>query len=432
MLIARDFLGDDDFVMYLGDNFIVGGITDLVDGSGAERPHAQILLTKVPDPREFGVAELDPDGPASCGLEEKPQQPKSDLALVGVYIFTPAIHEAVRAIKPSRRGELEITDAIQWLIDHGTRRRSSTRSPGTGRTPGSVTDMLEVNRLVLESRRAARTTARSTTRARSSAGSRIEAGAKVSRSPDRRPGHHRRATRRIIDSYVGPFTSIDQAARSRTARSSTPSCSRARPSAASAGSRRRSSAATSRSRPRPGYRARTGSCSATTARCRSLHDDRILVTGGAGFIGSHYVRTLRPAATAGFEDAEVTVLDKLTYAGNLANLDPVADSPGYRSSRATSATPTCSTSCCPGTTPSCTSPPSRTSTARSRGAAEFVATNVLGTQMLLDAALRHGVRPVRARLHRRGLRLDRRGLLDRGRSRSSPTRRTRRPRPAAT
>ena len=82
------------------------------------RPDAQILLTQVPDPREFGVAELDAAGQV-IGLEEKPRQPKSDLALVGVYLFTSCVHEAVRGLRPSRRGELEITEAIQWLIDHG-------------------------------------------------------------------------------------------------------------------------------------------------------------------------------------------------------------------------------------------------------------------------------------------------------------------------
>ena len=125
VLIARTFLGDDDFVMYLGDNFIVGGISPLVDEFRAARPDAQIMLTQVPDPREFGVAELDETGQV-VGLEEKPQQPKSDLALVGVYMFTACVHEAVRNLKPSPRGELEITEAIQWLIDDGRKVTSTT------------------------------------------------------------------------------------------------------------------------------------------------------------------------------------------------------------------------------------------------------------------------------------------------------------------
>ena len=100
VLISRDFLGGDDFVMYLGDNFIVGGITALVDEFRSGRPDAQIMLTTVPDPRQFGVAELDETGEV-VALVEKPQYPKSDLALVGVYIFTPAVHEAVSQLSPS-------------------------------------------------------------------------------------------------------------------------------------------------------------------------------------------------------------------------------------------------------------------------------------------------------------------------------------------
>ena len=118
VLVAREFLGDDDFVMYLGDNFIVGGITALVEEFRASRPDAHIMLTSVADPRQFGVAELDSAGQL-IGLEEKPQQPKSDLALVGVYLFTPAVHEAVAGLTPSGRGELEITEAIQRLVTNG-------------------------------------------------------------------------------------------------------------------------------------------------------------------------------------------------------------------------------------------------------------------------------------------------------------------------
>ena len=134
VLISRDFLGDDDFVMYLGDNMIQQGVTAFVDRFEAERrrcdeptldgdhrpPAAQILLCPVPDPHRFGVAEVDEFGHV-VRLVEKPADPPSNLALAGVYLFTPAIHEAVASIEPSARGELEITDAIQWLIDDGQR-----------------------------------------------------------------------------------------------------------------------------------------------------------------------------------------------------------------------------------------------------------------------------------------------------------------------
>lgn len=149
VLIARDYLADDDFVMYLGDNFILGGITEIVRTFGADRADAQIMLTTVRDPRQFGIAELDAAGQV-IGLEEKPTAPKSDLALVGVYLFTPAIHRAVAELKPSWRGELEITDAIQWLIDRGHPVRSTTVT-GYWKDTGNVDDMLEVNRLLLES-----------------------------------------------------------------------------------------------------------------------------------------------------------------------------------------------------------------------------------------------------------------------------------------
>jgi glucose-1-phosphate thymidylyltransferase len=206
VLIARDFLGDDDFVMYLGDNFIVGGITGLVDEFRAEHPAAQILLTRVPNPTSFGVAELDGNGQVKS-LEEKPEKPKSDLALVGVYLFTPAIHEAVRGIEPSWRGELEITHAIQWLIDQKRDVRSTTIS-GYWKDTGNVADMLEVNRSVLE--RVEPSIEGTVDETSEIIGRvRIEAGAEVRGSRIVGPAIIGPGSV-ITDSYVGPFTSISE------------------------------------------------------------------------------------------------------------------------------------------------------------------------------------------------------------------------------
>jgi len=204
VLIAREFLGDEDFVMYLGDNFIVGGITPLVEEFRGGRPDAQIMLTQVPDPRQFGVAELDDAGQV-VGLEEKPAEPRSDLALVGVYIFTPAVHEAVAQLRPSGRGELEITEAIQWLIDHGRKVRSTVIT-GYWKDTGNVTDMLEVNRMVLESlepRCDGAVDAASELIGRVVVG----AGAQVAGSRIVGPVVIGAGTR-VSGSYVGPFTSV--------------------------------------------------------------------------------------------------------------------------------------------------------------------------------------------------------------------------------
>ena len=148
VMIAQDFLGEDPFAMYLGDNFIVGGISDLVHSFDPAQAAAGIMLTPVDDPRQFGVAELDPQGRV-MGLEEKPEHPRSDLALVGVYLFTAMIHEAIAEIKPSWRGELEITDALQGLIDND-HPVSSTKVDGYWKDTGDTASMLEVNRLILD------------------------------------------------------------------------------------------------------------------------------------------------------------------------------------------------------------------------------------------------------------------------------------------
>jgi glucose-1-phosphate thymidylyltransferase len=202
--VSREFLGDDDFIMYLGDNFIVGGIGELVDAFRAARPAAQIMLTRVSDPHQFGVAELDDTGRV-IGLEEKPKQPKSDLALVGVYMFTPAVHDVIADLKPSWRGELEITEAIQRLIDSG-RRVDSSLVTGYWKDTGNVTDMLEVNRWVLEtaepvrhgdidaeSELIGRVVIEKDARVR---GSRIVGPAIIGAGSE------------VVDSYVGPFTSV--------------------------------------------------------------------------------------------------------------------------------------------------------------------------------------------------------------------------------
>lgn len=153
VLIAKEFLGDDDFVMYLGDNLLRQGIAEFVqqfeaDATSAQRAAAQILLARVPDPQRFGVAVIGDSGDVE-ELVEKPENPKSDLALVGVYLFDKTIHTAVRAIEPSPRGELEITDAIQWLIDNGHRVRHEILD-GWWKDTGKLEPLLEGNRLVLE------------------------------------------------------------------------------------------------------------------------------------------------------------------------------------------------------------------------------------------------------------------------------------------
>ena len=148
VLIAEPFLGSDPFVMYLGDNLIAGGITGLVDEFRASSFNSQILLAAVPNPQQFGVAELHADGSVKR-LEEKPKEPKSDLALVGVYMFDHHIFDSVKRIKPSRRGELEITDAIQDLIDRGLAVHPHLVQ-GWWKDTGKLEDMLEANRIVLE------------------------------------------------------------------------------------------------------------------------------------------------------------------------------------------------------------------------------------------------------------------------------------------
>jgi glucose-1-phosphate thymidylyltransferase len=144
---AEPFLGDDDFIMYLGDNLLKSPITALVREFETHRPAATILLTPVPNPSDFGVAEM--SGDRVIALEEKPAKPASNLALVGVYLFDHRVHEVIRTLKPSKRGEYEITDAIQGLIDRGWTVRSHIVE-GWWKDTGTVEAMLEANQLVLQ------------------------------------------------------------------------------------------------------------------------------------------------------------------------------------------------------------------------------------------------------------------------------------------
>ncbi|MEU7040274.1 glucose-1-phosphate thymidylyltransferase [Streptomyces varsoviensis] len=146
--VAADFLGDDDFLMYLGDNMLLGGVREQAERFRSRRPAAQVVTVQVPDPRAFGVVELDGDGRVTR-LVEKPAQPRSDLALIGVYFFTAAVHEAVAAIEPSARGELEITDALQWLLEQG-HAVDAERYRGYWKDTGRFEDVLECNREYLD------------------------------------------------------------------------------------------------------------------------------------------------------------------------------------------------------------------------------------------------------------------------------------------
>ena len=205
VLISEPYIGRDPFVMYLGDNLLNKGINGFVDDFVREAPAAQILLTRVPDPQMFGVAELQ-DGRV-VRLVEKPKQPKSDLALVGVYMFSPAVFDSVKRITPSFRNELEITDAIQDLIDHGLDVRPHLVE-GWWKDTGKLEDMLEANRLILDTIER-RIDGSVDGESRIEGKVVIEAGAVVERSVIRGPviiG----AGARIVHAYVGPFTSIGQ------------------------------------------------------------------------------------------------------------------------------------------------------------------------------------------------------------------------------
>ena len=202
---AHDFLEDSPFLMFLGDNLIEGGVKEFTRQFLHHNPEALILLKEVPDPRLFGVAELNGKGEV-INLIEKPKEPKTNLALVGVYLFTQEIHKAIEQIKPSWRGELEIADAIQKLIDMKKDVRSHVLS-GWWLDTGKKDDLLEANSIVLDSLIQRDIKIKVDTQSKISGRVEISEGTVVENSTVRGPVSIAKGCQ-IKNSFIGPFTSI--------------------------------------------------------------------------------------------------------------------------------------------------------------------------------------------------------------------------------
>lgn len=202
VLISEEYLGAEPFVMYLGDNLLKEGITPFVRAFEAHRPDALILLQRVANPSAYGIAEL--EGERVVRLVEKPREPRSDLALVGVYIFTPAVFTSARAITYSARGELEITEAIQHMVDGGLRVEPHTVT-GWWKDTGKLADMLEANRLVLSTLSGAVRGELEETMIEGSVD--VGEGSRLVRCTVRGPAVIG-AGCRLSDAFVGPYTAI--------------------------------------------------------------------------------------------------------------------------------------------------------------------------------------------------------------------------------
>ncbi len=201
--ISKKFLSDEPFIMYLGDNILKDGVVDFVQRFQRNKPHALILLTEVSNPQEFGVAVIDEKGSVQK-LIEKPKEPPSNFALVGVYLFDKEIFQAIEHIKPSWRNELEITDAIQWFLDNNLKVESHMVK-GWWKDTGKPDDIIEANLLVLEDIEPLNKGTQIDTTINGRI--RTEEGTHIEKSTIRGPAIIGKNTR-IIHSYIGPFSSI--------------------------------------------------------------------------------------------------------------------------------------------------------------------------------------------------------------------------------
>lgn len=208
--ISESFLGDEDFLMFLGDNLVRDGVTEFVRRFKEHQPNSLILLSRVEEPGRFGVAEL--ENGRILRLVEKPKVPPSDLALVGVYLFDRNIIQAVNAIRPSWRNELEITDAIQYMVDNGFVVESHIIE-GWWKDTGKPEDVLEANRMILEQIEP-KVTGFVDSSSQIVGRAVIEEGAEILNSRIRGPVIIGRGAK-VVDAYVGPFTTISGGAQIR-------------------------------------------------------------------------------------------------------------------------------------------------------------------------------------------------------------------------
>lgn len=203
--VARDFLGEEKFLMYLGDNLLKNGVESYANKFIQGNYNAFVLLTEVDNPKQFGVAEL--EGGRVVRVVEKPKEPVSNLALIGVYFFDKNVHQAIKSIKPSARGELEITDAIQWMIDNGYKVGAEVIG-GWWKDTGKPDDILEANRLILEDIERDVGGAKVVGESSQISGRvKIGKGSEIINSKIVGPVIIGEKVK-VVDSYIGPFTSL--------------------------------------------------------------------------------------------------------------------------------------------------------------------------------------------------------------------------------